>query len=324
MRRLALAALLMLAASQPGTAAVSSTVSAPGPHGHLEGTLLAPAQQKGGPALLIVPGSGPTDRDGNNPYGVKAATYRLLAEGLAERGIATVRIDKRGMFASHAAVPGADAVTIADYASDIHVWARVIRERTGNGCIWVAGHSEGGLVGLVAAQEPDGLCGLILLATPGRRLGDVLRQQLRDNPANEPLLPQAMVAIESLEAGRKVDVANMHPALLPLFRPSVQDFLINVLALDPAKLIAKVELPLLVVQGRRDVQILVEDAQRLAKANPSVNLVLLEKANHVMKDVAATDRDANLRSYTDPDLPLADGLIEAISDFIEAAAKLKQ
>ena len=116
-----------LAASSPA-APVETAVEAPGPLGSLKGTLLMPAE-KPRATVLIIPGSGPTDRDGNNPMGVKAAPYRLLTEGLAAKGIATVRIDKRGMFGSAAAVANGNAVTIADYAADVHQWARVARER---------------------------------------------------------------------------------------------------------------------------------------------------------------------------------------------------
>lgn len=322
MRRLALSALLTAAISQSSLAADPTILHAPGPSGRLEGTLLTP-EEKGAPVVLIVPGSGPTDRDGNNPLGVKASTYRLLAEGLLTRSMASVRIDKRGMFGSREAVVDPEAVTIADYATDVHAWARVIRERTGNACIWVLGHSEGGLVSLAAAQNPTGLCGLVLLAAPGRPLGVVLREQLRANPANAPILPQALAAIDSLEAGRKVDVTGMHPALLALFRPSVQGFLIDVFAHDPAKLIAQVHLPVLVVQGGRDSQVGIEDAQRLAKENPSAKLVRLETANHVLKDVPADDPAANLRAYADPDLPLSIGLIDAIASFIAAQSRTR-
>lgn len=322
MRRLALSALLTAAISQSSLAADPTILHAPGPSGRLEGTLLTP-EEKGAPVVLIVPGSGPTDRDGNNPLGVKASTYRLLAEGLLTRSMASVRIDKRGMFGSREAVVDPEAVTIADYATDVHAWARVIRERTGNACIWVLGHSEGGLVSLAAAQNPTGLCGLVLLAAPGRPLGVVLREQLRANPANAPILPQALAAIDSLEAGRKVDVTGMHLALLALFRPSVQGFLIDVFAHDPAKLIAQVHLPVLVVQGGRDSQVGIEDAERFAKANPSAKLVRLETANHVLKDVPADDPAANLRAYADPDLPLSIGLIDAIASFIAAQSRTR-
>jgi pimeloyl-ACP methyl ester carboxylesterase len=278
------------------------------------------AEGAAGPVVLIVPGSGPTDRDGNNALGVNASAYRLLAEELASRGISSVRIDKRGMFASRAAIRDANAVTISDYAADVHAWIGAIRERTGNACVWLAGHSEGSLVALAAAQRPAGICGLILLAALGRRLGDVLRDQLRANPANASILPQAIAAIEAIEAGRTVDVAGMSPALLPLFRPVVQGFLIDAFSYDPARLISSVHTPLLIVQGAQDIQIGLGDAQALAKANPAAKLVILEAANHVLKDVPADDREANLRAYAAPNLPLSAGLVDAISDFIRSSA----
>src|SRR5688500_9408303 len=133
-----------LAAANPGSAAVERPVEISGPMGPLAGTF-RPAGA-GAPVVLIVPGSGPTDRDGNNPLGGKAAPYRMLAEELSSRGVATLRIDKRGLFASKAAVADANAVTIADYAADVHAWAAKARALTGAKCAWVAGHSEGGLV----------------------------------------------------------------------------------------------------------------------------------------------------------------------------------
>jgi uncharacterized protein len=251
---LAPVALSTAALAASPSAPVQTYVQAPGPLGPLKGTMLAPASGRLA-MMLIIPGSGPTDRDGNNPLGVKAATYRLLAEGLAERGIGTVRIDKRGMFASAAAVADGNAVTIDDYVADVGAWISVIRKETGVSCVWLLGHSEGGLVALAAAQKLPDICGLVLVSAAGRPLGEVLRTQLRANPANAPVLPQAMAAIESLEAGKRVDVSGMHPALMPLFAPQVQGFLINMFSYDPAKLIAAVAKPVLIVQGRRDIQV---------------------------------------------------------------------
>jgi uncharacterized protein len=128
---------------------------------------------------------------------------------LVSKGVSTLRADKRGMFGSKAAIADANAVTIADYAADAHNWADALRKRTGAKCVWVLGHSEGGLVALTAGQQPEGICGLILVSTPGRKMSDVIREQLRANPANTLVLDPALKAIDSLEHGQRVDVTGM-------------------------------------------------------------------------------------------------------------------
>ncbi len=159
-------ALLMAAAVAATPLPTPIELTAPGPQGALAGTLLdpGPISGKDAPAVLVIPGSGPTDRDGNNPLGVTAAPYRLLAEALAARGVATLRIDKRGMFGSKGAVADANDVTIAGYAADVRAWVGVVRERTGRRCVWLLGHSEGGLVALAAAQGAKDVCGVVLVA----------------------------------------------------------------------------------------------------------------------------------------------------------------
>lgn len=299
----------------PAVAGVESFVTVPGPQGPLKGTMLAPATGPHRAVVVIIPGSGPTDRDGNSALGVRASTYRLLAEELADRGVTSIRIDKRGMFASAAAIPEANQVTIADYAVDAHAWAAEAKRLTGARCAWLLGHSEGSLVALAAAQDPKDICGLVLVAGAGRKLSDVLREQLRSNPANAPLLPEAMKAIDDLEAGRRVEVAGMNQALLPLFNPAVQNFVINAFSYDPATLVREFRGPVLVVQGATDLQVGMVDAQRLAGARPHVKLVTLEGVNHVLK-AAPVDRRANVATYTDPSLPLAPGVADEISSFI--------
>jgi pimeloyl-ACP methyl ester carboxylesterase len=295
-------------------AAVASAITAPGPNGPLEGTLLDAGTKA--PVVLMIPGSGPTDRDGNNPLGITAAPYRLLAEALGQKGVSTVRIDKRGMFGSKAATPDANKVTIGDYAADTHAWVKAIRDRTGAKCVWVLGHSEGGLVALESAQNPQGICGIILVSAAGRKLGDVLREQLRANPANAPLLSDALAAIDSLEAGKTVDVSAMHPALQKLFAPQVQPFLMNEMAMDPAKLAGSTKVPVLILQGGRDLQVSEADAKALAAAQPKAKLVLIPAMNHVLKDVASDDRAANAATYADPSIPVDSTLVDAIAGFV--------
>ncbi len=291
-----------------------TVLDAAGPKGPLKGTLLTP-NQKTTAIVLIVPGSGPTDRDGNNPLGVHASPYRLLAEGLAAKGFATLRIDKRGMFTSAMAVEDANAVTIADYVDDVRAWVKVLRRQMYNPCIWVLGHSEGGLVALASAQEED-VCGVVLIATPGRPMGEVLRGQLIANPENEMLLKQALPIIDALEHRRRVDITNMHPALQNLFNPAVQGFLINAFSYNPCQLISTISKPVLVLQGQRDLQVKDTDARLLKAANPQASLVILPNMNHVMKEVISDDRKVNIASYAEPALPLAPGLIDSLEHFL--------
>jgi len=316
------AALVLTMATATPTAAASpveSFIEAPGPVGTLKGTMLAPAA--GGPVVLIIPGTGPTDRDGNNARGVKGATYQHLAEGLAASGITSVRIDKRGMFASGGAVVDANAVTIADYATDVRSWTASIRHLTGAPCVWLLGHSEGGLVALVAAKQGGDYCGLILTATAGRPIGQALREQLKSNPAMKPFVDQALAAIVTLEAGKHVDTTKMDPALLPLFHREVQDFAISELSYDPAALLTGYAKPVLILQGARDIQISEQDARRLKQADPKAKLVVLPDTNHVLKPVKSDDRAANVAAYVDPALPLAPKVVETIAGFITANSK---
>jgi hypothetical protein len=267
--------------------------------------------------VLIIPGSGPTDHDGNNRFGSKGSPYKLLAEGLALRGVTTVRIDKRGMFGSSGAAADANAVTISDFAGDVHAWVGAIREQTNVPCVWVAGHSEGGLVALASSRNSDGFCGLILLATPGRPVAEVLRDQLRRALGSGPMLQQATSAIRTLEAGRRLDVHYLHPALQQLFSPRIQGLLISTFSYDPARLIADFHKPVLILQGERDLQVSVADAKRLKQAAPAAKLVLLPDANHFFKMVKSADMAANAAAYIKPG-PLAPRTADEIADFILA------
>lgn len=297
---------LALALLAEPTATPVTLPSEPAP---LHGTMLTPD----GPTrtvAVILAGSGPTDRDGNSPMGVTASTYRLLAEGLAERGIATVRYDKRGIAQSAAAATAEADLRFDHMAEDARGWARMATETTGQPCAWLIGHSEGALVAQVAANGTEGICGLVLLSGAGRPAGVVIREQLATVP--EPLKTQAFEALAELEAGRTTEGP---PALAALFRPSVQPYLISWLPLDPAALLADYDGPVLVGQGATDIQTGTADAQALATAQPNARLVTWDGVNHVLK-IAPIDRAANIATYGDAALPLAPGVVDSVADFI--------
>lgn len=291
---------------------VSTEIALPAQPAPLHGTLLAPDAPTA--VAVILPGSGPTDRDGNSPLGVAASTYRLLAEGLAEQGIATIRIDKRGIAASAAAGPAEADLRFDAYAADARAWATEAASRAGLPCAWLIGHSEGALVALKAAEKDDKICGLVLLSGAGRPAGVVIREQL-ENGLPEPLKAQAFAVLSELEAGRTV--ADTPPALAAMFRPSVQPYLISWLPLDPAALLAAYDGPIFIGQGTTDLQIGVTDAQALAAADPKATLKLWDGVNHLLK-TAPADRAANMATYADPTLPLAPGVAEDVGAFIRA------
>jgi pimeloyl-ACP methyl ester carboxylesterase len=281
--------------------------------GVLAGTLELPAGCPPFPVVLIHAGSGPTDRDGNSAGLPRNDSLKLLAEALSGRGIASVRYDKRGIAASRAAGPSSERdYRLATLVSDAAAWVtRVAADRRFSRVVFL-GHSEGSLIGTQAARVVS-LDGFVAVAGPGRPLGEVVREQLRRGLTGE-LLARALQILTELEAGGEVD--DVPGPLLPLFRPSVQPYVIEELAVDPRRGVAELAAPVLVVQGTSDLQVSVIDAQQLAAARPGTELVLIEGMNHVLK-AAGPDTASQSRAYTDPTLPVVEQAVQAVAAFVE-------
>ncbi len=283
----------------------------------LYGSLLRPQHPQTGAAVLILAGSGPDDRNGDEAQlGVTPHSLKLIADGLAAAGVISLRIDKRGIAASALAVPAEADLRLQTYVADAVSWTRFLRAQPDVRCVVILGHSEGALIAALAAQQAD-VCGLVSLSGAGRSLGDIIDEQMRDAGTPAPVAERIHAIIVSLRAGKPV--ADIPPALTSLFRPSVQPYLISEINLDPAAELAKARAPVLIVQGDNDLQVKVADAQRLAAAQPRAQLAILKGMNHVLK-LAPPDRPGNLATYANPDLPLAPGLIPAIVAFIKAAS----
>jgi pimeloyl-ACP methyl ester carboxylesterase len=280
--------------------------------GALSGTLTTPDGKERMPVVLIVPGSGPTDRDGNSPLGVQANTYKMLADDLAARGIATLRYDKRGIRKSAEAMTSEADMRFEHGIADAAGWVRWLKKDKRFSKVIVLGHSEGSLIGMEAAKDAH-VDAFVSAAGPGRPADQLLREQLAKQLPPD-LMAESNRMLDSLVAGKTIPEPN--PVLAALFRPSVQPYLISWFKYDPAKVIGELRMPVLILQGTTDLQVSTEEARLLAAGHPAAQLMLIEGMNHVLK-AAPADAQKNLLTYSDPVLPLMDGLVSAVVSFIE-------
>lgn len=277
--------------------------------GEIKGTLLCPPAVKKMPVVLMIAGSGPTDRNGNNPM-MTNNSLKMLAEGLFDKGIATVRFDKRGIADSKNAGLKEIDLRFENYVEDVEEWVELLKKDSRFSDIHLLGHSEGSLIGMIAAQKGN-VTKFISIAGVGSPAGEILREQLKAQPPM--VLQMASPFIEKMERGETVD--DVPQMLQSLFRPIVQPYMISWLKYDPQKEIAKLNMPVLIVQGTTDIQVTVSEADKLANANKKATKQIIEGMNHILK-AADIDRQKNLQTYSMPDLPLKEGLVDIIAAFI--------
>ena len=278
--------------------------------GDIKGSLLVPSNSEKASVVLIISGSGPTDRNGNNPN-MTNNSLMMLANELKKNGIASLRFDKRGIGESTSSGMQESDLRFENYVNDVKGWVDLLKESNKFSKIIVLGHSEGSLIGMIASQKAE-VEKFISVAGAGNSAGDIIREQLKAQPA--VVLNQSLPIIEKLENGEREE--NVPQMLYALFRPSVQPYMISWFKYDPQIEIAKLNKPVLIVQGTTDIQVSVLDADKLASANNKAQKQIIEGMNHILKE-AEMDRLKNIQTYSMPDLPLKKPLIEIIVKFIE-------
>ena len=287
------------------------------PTGEIFGTLELPAARTPVAVALLIAGSGPTDRNGNTPaLPGSNNSLKMLADGLAARGVASLRYDKRGIAASRAAMTSESDIRFNHFIEDAEAWVSQLRADKRFSTITIVGHSEGSLIGMVAAREA-GADAFVSLEGAGRKAQDILAEQLKLQLPPE-IFARTQQILAALSAGSIPD--SVPPMLAPLFRPSVVPYLISWFKYDPAAEIGKLSIPVLIVQGTTDIQTSMTDANALAAGNPSARFLQIEGMNHILKEVSG-DRMAQIPKYSDPSLPVVPKLLDEIAAFIKSAPK---
>ena len=259
---------------------------------------------------MLICGSGATDRDGNNPQ-MKGNSIRYLAEDLCAKGVASLRYDKRGIARSvESAMPEQD-IHISTYVEDAKGWIEALSKDYDR--VVVVGHSEGAKIGTMASAGNSRVAGLVLLAGAGRPTDEILKTQIRQT--SPMVLESVSSIIDTLKTGRMVE--QVPQMLYALFRPSVQSYLISDFAVDPVEVLQGVDVPVLIIQGDKDLQIGVEDARLLQEARPDAELVIIPNMNHVLKPCVSTDMAVQMETYVKPDIRIELLVAREIADFIK-------
>ena len=273
----------------------------------VQGTLLSPKGENQPPLAILIAGSGPTDRDGNQAL-FKNNSLKYLAEGLAQKGIATFRYDKRVIAQINKATVQEEKMTFEDEVNDALLVVNHFKDKYKK--IILIGHYEGSLIGLLVAQKVV-VSKFVSISGAGNSSATLIEEQIGKNAPQ--LKEESEKIISQLRKGELVE--NISPYLAPVFRKSVQPYLISWFKYEPAKEIAKLQIPILIVQGTNDLQVEDKEVQLLKEAQPKAQLLLIEGMNHVLKKVKTLEE--NQQSYLNPDLPIPGELVEGIASFIK-------
>lgn len=274
----------------------------------IDGTLLFPEASEKIPLAIIIAGSGPTDRNGNQQM-MKNNSLKFLAEGLYPKNIASFRYDKRIVKQLKNGTVNEKNIRFEDFIDDADAVLDYFKKDKRFSKIYIIGHSQGSLIGMVAAQK--GADGFISIAGAGQEIDDVIVDQL--NKQAPGLTENARQSFDDLRANGEAH--NYSTGLASIFRPAIQPFIYSWMQFDPKVEIAKLNIPVLIINGDKDIQVLPSEAELLKKAKPDAQLEIIPNMNHIFKEIKGNDLE-NSKSYNQYDFPVMPQLITTISDFI--------
>ena len=293
------------------------------PWGNIAATLAMPSDG-GDVAVLIVAGSGPTDRNGNSGLALNTYSYKRLSDGLVQSGYAVLRYDKRAIAGSPIPLEDVPNLLFDDFVEDAERCVAWLYKQ-GFSKVVIAGHSEGGNIAIEIAQRNNvKVSGVVLLATPGYPMDQILLYQLSEQlvPAHIGLYLSAQSIITKIKNGVYVAVEDVPKELLALFHPSVQPFLRSSMQRNPTELVAQCNEPMLIISGGRDIQVTEDSGKRLLAAARNAQHVTFKNMSHVLKDAQSRDRMEQMVSvYTNSQLPLTEALVPTIVEFLNNVTK---
>lgn len=279
---------------------------------NLFGTLQLPENKNNLSLVLLISGSGPTDRDGNQPN-LTNHSMKYLAEELASKGIASVRYDKRGIAAS--SIPGFTnaSVIFENYVTDAVNWIKHVKDQGKYEKIFVAGLSEGSLIGMLAAHRA-GADGFISLNGPAHPADEIILNQIKNQGSSQQVLDQVKSITDKIKSGETIDEVPSY--LMSLFSPDLQPYMKSWFNYSPAEEIKKLEKPVLIIQGENDIQVAPSEAELLKKACPNAVYVSVSGMNHILKTADANPQ-LNFATYNDPTLPVHETVVSEIVKFVQ-------
>lgn len=277
----------------------------------IDGTLLVPETIYPPTLAIIIQGSGPTDRDGNQPN-MRNNSLRYLAEELSKEGIATFRYDKRLVKLVRQGRLKERDISFDHFIDDAEMIISKFQNDDRFDKIVILGHSQGSLVGMVAAYRNQ-VDGFVSIAGAGQEIDAVIIDQLkRQAPA---LVEDAKRSFTDLRTNGIAK--NYGIGLASIFREDIQPFILTWMHYNPQTEIAKLQVPVLVINGTEDVQVDEEEARLLHRAYSFAELYLIENMNHVLKEINSGDTMENAKSYNEPNRPIMPELIQKITVFVQ-------
>ena len=273
---------------------------------NIYGSIVEPKSRSNSNLVIFIGGSGPIDRDGNQSF-MKCDMFKKLAYSLSEKGISSFRYDKRVVTQIRKGKLD-KKITFDDFVSDAIAIIDFFESKYNS--IVIAGHSQGSLVGLLSIKE--GVSGFISLSGAGRTIDMVIEDQI--SKTAPMLLEDTKKIFKILRSGKITE--DFPLPLYSLFNIEIQPFMISWMQYDPKKIIAKIPIPSLIINGDSDLQVDEKEAKLLYNSAQNSEILIVKNMNHVLVEIEG-DELKNVKSYNNPDLKISELVIEKMVEFIE-------